>query len=292
MISVQLSGFTNIVPIWQVWTYIGVYIAAILAFYVLRSIGLFVLAKRNNVDNAFLAWIPLVWFFIACKLCGKTRFFGKQTEKIALVLTIIFSVSNFLTFATQFLIYFPIAGNFLMGREIMLAPSGSTVSGFNEFASGIFVNSDFVNPYGFDGTLVVNQILNIYSYFSIFLDLAALVITINVYISLFRRFWPQHHMLAGILSILGVFAPFVFAIRNKKPIEYIDYLRSRYNYTPHGPYYGPYGNPYQNPNGSQNPNRPPEHPFSEFAERGEVDPGDPFAEFSDDKKPTDKEDDR
>ena len=57
-------------------------------------------------------------------------------------------------------------------------------------------------------------------------------------------------------------------------MNYIDYLRSRYQHTY-------YGNPYAN--NPQGP-RPPEHPFSEFAGKGDVDPGDPFKEFTDDKK--------
>ena len=88
-------------------------------------------------------------------------------------------------------------------------------------------------------------------------------------------------MLFSILSIFGLFGPFVFAVRNREPIDYMDYVRSRYRYygNPYGG--GPYNNPYGNP--PQNQQRPPETPFSEFAERGEIDPGDPFADFSNDK---------
>jgi hypothetical protein len=110
-----------------------------------------------------------------------------------------------------------------------------------------------------------------------------------VYIALFRKFWPQHYVLATVLSVLGLFAPFVFAIRKKNAVNFSEYMRSRYNmyYTPYGnpygrpPYGNPYGNPYANPNAEQQ--TPPEHPFSEFAERGEANPGDPFEEFSDKK---------
>jgi hypothetical protein len=65
----------------------------------------------------------------------------------------------------------------------------------------------------------------------------------------------------------------------------MDYLRSRYQAYGYSPYGNPYGSPYGNPNGAAN-RRPkqPEHPLEEFAEKNGVDPGDPFKEFSDDKK--------
>ena len=106
-------------------------------------------------------------------------------------------------------------------------------------------------------------------------DIANIFVVITVYVNLFKRYLPNHYLLAAIISLLGFFAPFVFAVRKREPMNYIDYLRSRYQ---HNPYYGnPYAN---NPQGQ----RPPEHPFSEFAGRGEVDPGDPFNEFKQDEK--------
>ena len=293
MLSIQLGELVpHEVPLWQVWSTVGIYLAITIGFYVLRSLGLYVLAKRQGVQHKALAWIPCLWFYVACKLMGDSKFFGYPMKKLVVIFTVIFTVSEIMVFTQNFLVYFPIIGNFLMGREIVIAPTGTTVNGFNEFVSGIFVGADFVNPYGLGGTQVINTILSVFSYFAFFVDLAVLVITCTVYFGLFRRFWPQHYMLAGLLSIfLGLFAPFVFVIRKKKPINYIEYLRSRYNYNP---YANPYGNPYNNPNSYNNPYnngqsapKSPEHPFKEFADKDEIDPGNPFKEFSNDKD-TDK----
>ena len=289
MISIQFGDLIpQPIPLWQIWTTVGIYLGVMLAFYVLRSIGVYILAKRQGIKCKVLAWIPCLWFYVVCKLVGKSRFFGKPIENLALLFVIIFSLSQLFGFVQSFLVNFPLVGNFLQGREILFAQSGLDLEaqGFFEYSSGMYVTNDFVNPYGMGGIQTVNLILSIIGYVSMFVDLAEIVITISVYFALFRKFWPQHHVLASLLTIfLGLFAPFVFVIRKKEPVNYMEYLRSRYNYNP---YSNPYGNPYNNPNSYNNPYnngqsapKRTEHPFSEFAEKDEVDPGNPFSEFSD-----------
>ena len=289
MISIQFGDLIpQPIPLWQIWTTVGIYLGVMLAFYVLRSIGVYILAKRQGIKGKVLAWIPCLWFYVVCKLVGKSRFFGKPIENLALLFVIIFSLSQLFGFVQSFLVNFPLVGNFLQGREILFAQSGLDLEaqGFFEYSSGMYVTNDFVNPYGMGGIQTVNLILSIIGYVSMFVDLAEIVITISVYFALFRKFWPQHHVLASLLTIfLGLFAPFVFVIRKKEPVNYMEYLRSRYNYNP---YSNPYGNPYNNPNSYNNPYnngqsapKRTEHPFSEFAEKDEVDPGNPFSEFSD-----------
>ncbi|MBQ9734884.1 MAG: hypothetical protein IJV95_03385 [Clostridia bacterium] len=289
MLTIQISEFKYLaVESWQLYLTIGLTLAVVLAFYALRSIGLYVLAKRQNVKHAFLAWIPCVWMFTACKLIGNIKTFGRPFAKLALIFCIVFSVAEVLTIVYEILVYFPLVGNYLAGREICYAPYITAddvefLANYSEYAtnSDIYVTSEFVNPYGV-GIITVNKILSVISIVSMIFDLASTVIVIMVYINLFRKFWPQHYVLAAILSIFGLFAPFVFAIRKKEPINYMDYIRSRYNYNPYanpyGPQGGPYGgNPYGNPYGAP---KAPEHPFEEFADKGEVNPGDPFSEFS------------
>lgn len=288
MLSFVVDGSISLdVPAGIVWTGAVLAIAVLIAFYVLRSIGLYALAKRQKIANAFLAWIPLVWMYTACKIIGKIKIFGKTFEKLAVIFCVIFAVAELLTFVQNFMVYFPIVGNYLAGREIVIAGNADFLKeGYVAWTDGIYYNdANFVNPYG-DSIFTVNKILNVIYYVSMIFDLASIFVVVTVYINLFRKFWPQHYVLASVLSILlGLFAPFVFAIRKKEPVDYMEYIRSRYNYyNPYGPYGGPgpygRGNPY-GPYGNNVHAQPPEHPFEEFAEKGEVDPGDPFGEFSD-----------
>lgn len=307
MVSIYIEGLANqSIPNGYIIAY-GVIIALVtLAFYLLRSIGLFCLARRHSVKHAFLAWIPFVWVFTACKLIGNVKIFGKPFEKLAIWFCLIFVVSEVLMVVYEFFVYFPLVGNFLFNpdAQIVLSDSAASIAGLEKyvFSSGIYVNaqSGFVYPYeAIGGNYAVVRMLNVIAIISPIFDLAATVVIILVYVNLFKRYWPQHHMLAAILSIFGLFAPFAFAIRKKDPINYLDYLRSRYNYNPYGygnpyggygnPYGSPFGNPYGGNNGQPQGPKAPDHPFEEFAEKGEIDPGEPFEEFNDsDKKEENK----
>ena len=288
----------------------SIILAIVLAFYVFRSIGLFTLARRQQIKYAFLAWIPLAWMYTACKLIGNARTFGSTFSRLALIFTLIFGVAQAMTIISGVLMYYPLVWNLVIGNETIYIVDNAeqfakTYNSFKGYLTssgvGIFysVDGNFNHIYSLSTELAINKFLKINNYISLVLDIAILIITINVYIALFRKFWPQHFILASILSIMGLFPIFVFAVRKKNPVNYREYLQSRYNarYNMYGPYGNPYGNPYNNPygqaNGNANANRAPEHPFSEFAERGEVDPGDPFKEFSDkNKEPFNEFDDK
>lgn len=297
MIRVYTEGKLGIEPVFEIGhggviAIVAVVIAIVLALYVLRSIGIFTLAKRQGVKHAFLAWIPFVWLYTVCKIIGNVKTFGSSFSRLALLFTITVAIAEILTIVYNVLVYYPLFGNVLIGgKPIYLIESTETAYsyfkglGMQEYwTGGIFYDATFVWPYSPSTDHAISVFSSIAYYISFILDIASVVITINVYIALFRKFWPQHFILASILSFFGLFAPFVFAIRKKDVVNYAEYMRARY---------GVYGNPY-NPNANvygaprQQGAQPsqPEHPFSEFAERGEVDQGDPFEEFSDkDKEP-------
>ena len=85
--------------------------------------------------------------------------------------------------------------------------------------------------------------------------------------------------------MLGLFGPFVFAIRNKKEVNFAEYIRRRFysaGYPPYGPY-GPYGGRQDTPNAGAtgepfgDTSEKKDDPFGEFSDK----PDEPFGEFSD-----------
>ena len=282
------GGFPLTINGGTIWTIFAIVAVFAIGFYLLRSIGLFVMARRAEMKLAFFAWIPLLWVYLACKLVGNVRAFGTTVEKLAIAICIIFGVAEILTFTTEFLIYFPIVGNLLKGRPIYLLAlndmSPANIQAYcqnnnlMEWASNVYVSTDptqFVDPYG-DKIYAINNALGIINPISAVLDLLSIIAMATVYIQLFRKYYPQHYMLAGILSLFGLFGPFVFSVRKREPVNYMDYIRERYQRFGYGPYY----NPYNTPQG-RNMERPPDTPFKDFAEKGEVDPGNPFEDFFD-----------
>ena len=293
MVSICMEGFSSF-P-YQLQTsqlIIGLVLALIvpLAFYVLRSIGLYVLAKKREFKFAFMAFIPLVWVYVLCRLVGEVKFFGSTIGKLAILLTILMSVSQLITLAYNFFVYYyPLAGNYLLGRDILITDNieFAKSSGFMEFWAGdqiIWVNqSTFVYPYADVYNTI--KILNIVSYCSIVLDIIYIVAEVTLFLNLFKKYWPQHFIMAFILSVFfGLEGPFVFAIRKKEPVDFSDYLRSRYQ--SYGNPYGYYGNPYgprqnQNPNSqNQNYGARPNAPFEDYQNTRSSAPEEPFEEYN------------
>ena len=136
MLSIQVGAFPEQIDNWIIWLYVGLSAAVVLAFYVLRSIGIYTLAKRQGLKRAILAWIPCVWVYTACKLVGETNFFGKPLAKLALLLCIVFTVGEVLSFTYEFLYNFPIVGNFLAGRELYMPTSLTPESYESHIAEG------------------------------------------------------------------------------------------------------------------------------------------------------------
>ncbi len=274
----------------HIWAGLGISLAVIITLYVLRSIGLFMLAKRQNVQKAFLAWIPLVWFYVLCKLIGKARLFNMVYEKVAIWLCVVFAVSQLLTIVANFIVYFPLfqyslieGGTIYIGSIEQIGEELLLYSSIDELM-GIYVAKRIL-PFGLP-VAKVNKILEVIDIFSAIFGLASVVITISAYFAFFRKYLPQHFMLASLLSIFitPALAIFIFACRNKDAIDYNEYIRSRYQ-----GYQNPYQNPYNNPYNQGGYNRPnqapkqPESPFSEFDQKGDANPGEPFNEFDNNK---------
>jgi hypothetical protein len=272
----------------QILIYCGIILAITLVFYLLRSFGLYSLAKKNNVANSWLAFIPFFWMYIACKLIKQGNFFNKPFTQLALILAIVFTVAEVVALAIQVISYFPLFEYvFIHKKTIYLSVDElSTVTGFREYfeGGGILVEENFI-PYG-EFLVLMNNILSVLSTVSAILSIAGTIIEVFVYINLFKNYWPQNYTLASILSIfIGLFPVLVFVIRNKKAIDFNEYIRSRYGARYGAPYntYNPYGNPY-NPygqNGGQNQASGSQDPYANFK------PEEPFSEFNNDNNDND-----
>ncbi len=257
-------------------------LSIIVAFYFLRSIGVYKLAKGSGVKNAYLSFIPLVWIYPACKAIGDSSgFFGKSYKSVALILCLLYTAFSLISFANTVLSYYPLASYLLQtgdSARVYYTGGAYEVSGISAYPfNQSFYVEGFVNGYP-QGVLTFMSILRIFNMIG---GLVTIVIEVSLYFSLFRKFWPEHYLLASLLSIfLPLFPVFVFAVRNRKGINYAEYIRERYER-----YYAERRGFTQN-NGDGGKSEP----FTDFKERDFHEGGDPFEEFSDDKK-DDKKDD-
>ncbi len=291
----SLGGANSfIVENWQIWLSLVLVFAIYLVLYLLRSIGLYVLAKRQGVKKAYLAWIPGVWIYALCKVLGNSRIFNQPVQSLAVIMTVIFSIAEFLTFAYSFLMLFPLFDYAIINGQTLYIGTKAQFGG--EFVHYLNLNNSLgvyvaqiIYPFGMS-MVTLGKILNVLDLVSMLFDLASIFITVSLYFALFRKYWPQHYMLASLLSIfLGLFPIFMFVIRKKNPIDYNAYLRARYGayQNPYGNPYGGYGNPYGTQGGYSRPQEP-ESPFEDFEDKKNKKPKEPFGEFEDKKnKPKD-----
>jgi len=270
---------------------IGVALAISIALYVLRSIGVYTLAKRKEIKCAYFGWIPILWTYAIGKVVGKANIFGGKKIELALPLCIIYGATQLFAFGYYFLSYYPLISYLLGGDAVVYMGNLSLdfikANGLFDYDGTMALGANFVNPYS-SGIRTLGIVVSIVS--SV-LDLANIVFMVTMYFALFRRFWPAHHWAAGIFSIFGLFGIFVFVVRNKRETNYEEYVRSIYGNQYGGGFYGPYNpNAYngQNPNGQYgngygygaNPSQgaPQDEPFGEFKQKQNK-PEEPFGEF-------------
>ncbi len=165
------------------------------AFYVLKSIGVYKLAKNHGIDKAFMAWIPFAWIYLLCLLVKEFLFFGTPYGKIALPICIIFSVYGGLTVVYYAFAFLPEVIYLVSGREV------------------------------FYTNLVITLLEKLGLLISL-LSIVKVVVEINLYIVLFRKFWPQYYIIASVMSFFGLFPIFVFVIRNKIAMSFEQYVNS------------------------------------------------------------------
>lgn len=256
-----------------VYTLISLIISysVIVIFYVFASVGIYTLAKRNNFQNKWMAWIPFLQYYVLGKLADRVTIFGSAVKNAGLI-TAIITFFNFV-YNTVF--------NILVYTEPI-----------KEYFAGNSVE------------IVVSKGLYIMSVVSIFIEIAEIFFIVSLLFAFFRKYNPRYAFLFTICAVFfDIGGLFIFLCRNKEPVVYgrppfgapnnpygqNPYNGNTYNQNPYGqnPYNGnpynqnPYGqspynqNPYNNPYGT--PPRPKE-PFSEFGENG-TDANDPFAEF-------------
>ena len=85
---------------------VSIGVALIIAAYLLRSFGLYIMAKRENKKLAFLAFIPFAWTYTACVLAGEVSFFGKKIKFFPAIFIPLYCFVTASTFIFNFLTYF------------------------------------------------------------------------------------------------------------------------------------------------------------------------------------------
>lgn len=72
------DGTTAVIYAWQAIVILCVCAAVAVALYVLMGLGLMKMAANNGVKLGWLGFVPFARYFIAGRVAGHTRLFGKR----------------------------------------------------------------------------------------------------------------------------------------------------------------------------------------------------------------------
>ncbi len=232
-----------------------------IGLFFLQGAGLYALAKRQNMRKRWLAFVPFANIYYMGKIVGECHFFGQRMKNaglyamIAQIVTTVITLSYIL--AEVYLIW-----NF----EPMVTELGTIY---------------WVGLKGFAG--FVNNFYAVGSYLMALLTLVTQILLVILMMGFFKKYAPRNHRVLSVVVFIIPMARFiaVFALRNREPFDYEEYMRRQHEayirrqqqyYNGYG---NPYGNPYggsspygmggyQGPQGGQEPPKPQDEPFGEF----------------------------
>ena len=263
----------------------AVYYVFALALYFLMSYGFYRMAKKRNIDKAYIAFIPCARYVIAGKVIGDAIVFGRRTNKLGLIVAIVsgiyFVTSLFLYVYQNYLIFCALDAKL----PVILSLDGQAIIGG--------VSIDILMQATYSQTIyVIAKIVNVISMIA---SLAWIVFIFMLWNNLFVKFKPgmafMYSFLAVIIAMgtyssfaipLEIAGLFVFIFRNRDEIKIVNFYnpygnQSGYNnYDPYGrnnqQSYDPYGRNNNNQGGQTGQN----DPFEEFGDNKDNDSSNPF----------------
>lgn len=257
--------------------------ALFLGLTVLGGFGLMKMAKKQGKKYHALAFIPIVNTWYAGYVAGETTVFGKKMkraglyaallEAAAVAASVLSVVLEFYLASYAVSVPYEEVGT-VTYYEILISP---------DVASAHMWMLEALYGLGEVGWLdIVTGILS----------LAFIVFEVIVLIALFKKYSPRNYTVLTVVCVLFPVREIVFfALRNRTPIDYREYLRrcaeayARRNYPYGNPYGGqnPYGNDPYGPNGQSGQNgqggQGDPSPFRDFDPPQGGNSDDPFDEF-------------
>ncbi|MGN1052185.1 MAG: hypothetical protein ACI4SH_02200 [Candidatus Scatosoma sp.] len=233
-----------------------------LVLQVLLGFGLYAMAKRLGMEKRAMAFIPFVNMLYAGKIAGECRFFSQRMKQAGIPVMI----AQILLFAAS--LFTVVAETTLYMNYIVTVQGNSVV---------------YTTGSGGEPTSALANFFIAYDNAAVWiLSVLELVYTILLFIlasGLFRKYTPASYMFLSCLTLFvpSSFAIAVFALRNRKAVDYEAYIRKR-NEAYYRRYGGGNGNPYGNPyGGGTYGSQSSEDPFKEAGEASRE--NDPFSEF-------------
>ena len=169
---------------WQMLKIIlGMNAIILIPVFILFSIGLYTLAKKQDIQNPWLAWIPVVNYFVLGTLIKDAPYIKKKFKRIEII-ALICGIAYFLSAIT------PILVQMLYFEQV--------------------VNTLFIMYWLFSMLLVL-------------VSLGTRAFAIFMYYHLFKIYAPKETVLYTVMSVFSLSYAMIFSIRNyEKPLALQD----------------------------------------------------------------------
>ena len=232
-----------------------------------QGIGLAKMAKKRGMKRRWLAFVPFANILYMGKLAGDCFIFNQRVKRAGLYVMLAQIVATLVAgcvIASEIYLYNAYGAPIIDPETFSVHWQGIEGS-FSRFVLGFYELSNFFFP---------------------ILQLVYEVLMLVLLLGLYRRYCPKNYVPLGFLALFVPMSRFfvIFAIRNRKEVDYDAYVRARreaymrqqqqyqqqYQQRYGNPYGNPYGSPYGNPYGQSTPPRPeppkePDEPFEEFS---------------------------
>ncbi len=192
------------------------YIGIIIAFFVFKAVAIRTLAKNKGLDKLYLAWIPFLNYILLGKVVGTCFLFRKKIKNIG-VLVAIFTFISFVVYT-------------LLNLGYYINEAGYLFLGIENITKSITGSSFVYNWLNGQGLFYM---ISYYAYGYV-VSIPEIILKTTLIVFVFRKYVPERAFLFIILSmLLEVFLQipalgiFLFIIRNRKPMSYDDFLRTR-----------------------------------------------------------------
>lgn len=245
-------GTSGGISIAEMYVLLGVAAAAYLICLVLGGLALYVMAERAGVKHSWLGFIPFANTYYAGKVAGESPFLGRRMKRAGLYAMI------------AEIVYVAIEVMSLISSILLASPKFYETVYTDGGGSSLVFNLESV-PKSLQWMAGASTWLSI---LSIVADLVMIVFLCAVYNAVFRKYSPRGAYLMTVFSVLlPVRAFLLFAVRNKAPVDFDEYMKERIEQAMK----------------SAGMNMPvhevkPEDPFSDFSDKNAPSP---FSEFDD-----------
>ena len=239
LLSIANDGVTTEQILNQVYLVpLIVAISSLFLNYLLGAFAVYAMAKRYQIKNPALAFLPVVRYFYVSKLAyGGTMNMNKK-EWLGVVCPILRGVAIVME-----VVYQSVLCVFAYGTDVI-----DPVTYYNRYLA----DDSYLWQVEYENDVMPSFLTPIYVLYWVFLVVSA-IFMIFLFLDFYRRFKSRKPVAFTILSTIFIDGIFLMAVKNNKSIEEMNAAYYGVNNSAFGAGYGAQNNSAQAPYGNQNP---------------------------------------